>query len=185
MDDRLLSLIATVGLLILCLVGIAVYQYRARKTQPEEEDFRPPSLPECVVCRLRASEYAPITGVSWMDKLPLLNRLYSLAPRHIIVDNVEGDLCYCRLHKKTAVAELAREHAQLRSELAAFNSMQEARIAVLDGGEILQRLLQQHREHLRALKISAETPMPRLPAHDNGIITTVVSSPSMVPEEDA
>jgi hypothetical protein len=200
-DDRLLTVMLILGMLVICMVVIAVYQIRARKKEQEGAEERarrhevlvemgmrtPDGHPACIVCRLRASEYAPITGASWMDRLPLLNRLFSLPPRHVIVDNLDGDLCFCRLHKQMAVSMLEEEHAKLRAERAKFNATQEAKVAALDGGELLQRLIQTHREHMRNLKLS-ETPLPRLSQHaggDGGIVTAVVTSPSMIPEEDS
>ena len=196
MDDRLLTIAVTAGFLIFLAVIVGIIQLRSRRgpCMSPLDQARHDRLVSmgirtedgqstCVVCRLRATEYAPITGVSWMDKFPLLNRLYSLAPRHVIVDNVDGDLCYCALHRQLAVAILDEAHAQMRADRARFNAAQAQRVIALDGGEVLQLLIEKHRDHMRLLGLS-ETPLPQLRAYDEAIATSVVSSTSMVPEEE-
>lgn len=199
MDERLVGVLVTLGLFILSICVLVIYQRAKRKdirTVEAEQNLErliamglrtPEGGPVCIVCRIRATEYAPITGVSWMDKLPLLNRLYSLAPRHVIVDNIEGDFCFCRLHKQMAVSQLEKAHAQLRADRAKFNAEQETRIASLDGGELLQHIIKMHRDHMRSLKLDMSTPLPALSQSkedDDSIMTAVVTAPSMMPEED-
>ena len=78
----------------LCLIVIAVWRLRVRHIDAAEQErereatakamqdgtLNKDGLRACVVCGAPATEYMPMSGVSWMDKLPLLNRLFSLPP---------------------------------------------------------------------------------------------------------
>lgn len=181
MDDRLLSVMLTLGCFILSIAGIVVWQRRHRAkdlTNQEALDVQlnelvragvrtPSGAFACIVCGVTATEYMPISGVSWMDKLPLLNRLYSLAPRYIIEDNVHGDMCLCRLHKQVAVRRLEKFHAMLRAERAEFNAQHEEKVASMDGGELVRVVMSHHHNHLKLLRGSA-TPVPQLSVRNAG-----------------
>jgi hypothetical protein len=178
MDDRVLSMLAALGL---CIVSGAVYllyrhathdkrlQAEARYQEHLDAMVRAgvrtaEGSAACIVCGLTAIEYMPVSGASWMDRLPLLNRLFSLPPRYVIDDNVDGDLCLCRLHKAVAVRKLEEFHAGLRAERARFNSMHEERVAAMDGGQMLRCVVEQHSSHLKMLSRnrSTQTPLPQL-----------------------
>lgn len=204
MDERLLSVLVTLGCFILAIAGWVLWQRKNRgKHQVElaaqeaqlseliRAGVRTPSGdPACIVCGINATEYMPISGVSWMDKLPLLNRLYSLAPRYIIEDNTSGDLCLCRLHKAVAVRRLEKFHATLRAERAEFNAQHEEKVAAMDGGELVRVVMSQHHFHLQALR-GAATPLPQLPTRSGTadaemeIAFVTGGGPSLPPDEEA
>lgn len=175
MDDRLLSVMITLGCFIISIAGLVLWQRRHRAKDLADQEALDAQLSElvragvrtpsgafaCIVCGVTATEYMPISGVSWMDKLPLLNRLYSLAPRYIIEDNVHGDVCLCRLHKQVAVRRLEKFHAMLRAERAEFNAQHEEKVASMDGGELVRVVMSQHHVHLKSLR-SSTTPVPQL-----------------------
>lgn len=175
MDERWLSVMAAVGVCIILAAAYSWYSYATRskrsiadaKVQTELDEQISAGIrtaagnPACMVCRLTATEYMPISGSSWMDRLPLLNRLFSLPPRYVILDNIEGDLCLCRLHKGVAVRKLEEFHAALRAERAHFNAGHEERVAGMDGGELVRSVMQQHAYQIKVLRTrDTETPMP-------------------------
>lgn len=200
MDDRLLGLMFALGLCALALAGWWAHrrwtepQRRLREAQAVSELDRlieaglrtPDGEPACVVCRMTASEFFPISGVSWMDRLPLLNRLFSLPPRYVIVDNVGGEACLCKIHKAVAVRRLEEFHAELRAERAKFNAMHEQRVAAMDGGELLRAVLEQHAVQLQILR--RDRPPKQLrgsgPPELEADIAVVSAGQSIPPEED-
>lgn len=119
----------------------------------------------CIVCGGKASTYAPVTGMSWMDKLPLLNRLFSLPPRYTIIDNQEDAFQYCKVHKEVAVKKLEQFHAALRAERSQFNSAQADKVAQMDAGGLLQVVLEQHKAGMELLEQRKEQlgAVPMLP----------------------
>ncbi len=144
--------------------------------------------PTCVVCGERATERVPTSGVSWMDTLPLLNRLHSLAPRYVIEFREDVPLEMCKLHRQVAVKKLEEFHAVLRAERAQFNSAQEDKVAQMDGGA-LKRGLREHYQTVRpSLTLRAEpAPVPRLvaPAPAASAPMIVTSSSSKAKEDVA
>lgn len=106
----------------------------------------------CIICGGKASAFSPTSGVSWMDKLPLLNRLFSLPPRYTIVDNAEGHLQYCKIHKEVAVKKLEQFHAALRAERSQFNAQQADKVAQMDAGGLHQIVLEQHQVGMELLE---------------------------------
>jgi hypothetical protein len=169
----ILSIMFAVGLSIIFIV---VWRIRNRRSD-EEEKVRQASLVEegirsgaltadgaraCIVCGAQATEYSPMSAASWMDQLPLLNRLFSLPPRYVIVDDLAGDFRVCRLHKSVAVKKLEEFHALLRAERARFNAAQAEKVAQMDGGGLFQIVEDQHRTAVRSLRSVNVTPMPRL-----------------------
>ncbi len=188
----ILSILVAVGL---ATVIVVVWKLRNRRADEEErarraalieEGIRTGALtaqgvPACIVCGGAASEYAPMSAASWMDKLPLLNRLFSLPPRYVIVDDLARDLCLCRLHKAVAVKKLEEFHALLRAERARFNAGQAEKVAQMDGGGLFQIVDEQHRSAERSLRTASVTPMPRLPMprageQDEASVTLVTAS---------
>lgn len=197
MDDRLLSVLFVLVAFIVAVGFVAWRQRGARAKAREAEEAHLQELVRagvrkadgsfaCLVCGLTATEYMPVSGVSWMDKLPLLNRLYSLAPRYVIEDNIGGDLCLCRLHKAVAVRRLEEFHAMLRAERAQFNAHHEEKVAAMDGGELVRAVMGQHKQHLKNLRGSS-TPVPQLSAHvadDVEIATAFVSGGASIPPDE-
>jgi hypothetical protein len=168
-------------------------EQREREKRAIEDGIRQGVLtkdgrPACMICSAAASEYAPVTGKSWMDKLPMLNRLFSLPPRYTIEDDIQGDICLCRSHKHVAVKKLEEFHALLRAERARFNAAQEDKVAQMDGGGLHRIVKQQYQESVRAL--SHHTPMPDVPkqlsAANDEPMTTIVTTGggSMPPDEE-
>lgn len=193
-----LSIMVAVGL---ATVIIVLWKLRNRRADEEErirhaaaveEGIRSGALtaqghPACIVCGLVATEYAPASGASWMDRLPLLNRLFSLPPRYVIVDEIARDLCLCRLHKAVAVKKLEEFHALLRAERARFNAGQAEKVAQMDGGGLFQIVEDQHRESVRSLRsVANTTPVPRLPARreEEPSVTLVTASGPERGEDD-
>jgi hypothetical protein len=119
----------------------------------------------CIVCGGKATTYSPITGKSWMDRIPLLNQLFSLPPRYTIVDNEEDAFQYCKVHKEVAVKKLEQFHAALRAERSQFNSQQADKVAQMDAGGLHQVVLEQHKVGMELLEQRKEKlgEVPMLP----------------------
>lgn len=206
MDDRLIPVLGVLGLLgAFLVVFFAVKLLRRREPEKTEEEIAQEKhveagveqgvlirdvvtgavYPRCLVCGGRATLYAPVSGTSWMDSLPLLNRLHSLAPRYVIVDDEEAGLLLCALHKKLATKKLEEFHAMLRAERAKFNSMQEDKVAQMDGGALTRALQAQYREAAAALEETLGRSMPKsLPRAKESSPITIVSSSSTKIETD-
>jgi len=202
MDDRLASILILLGAFIAAVAAIGLYNLKSRKqrqqaqldAQDRQDELVRMGLltsegyPACIVCGVTASKYMPVSGVSWMDNLPLLNRLFSLPPRYVIVDNVQGDLCLCRAHHSVATKKLEEFHAVLRAERARFNSSQEERVAAIDGGELMKIVMEQHSVQLDTLKTrTSDSPtVSRLVerTEEEIIDTTVVSAGASIPPEE-
>lgn len=201
MDRELEPILAIVFFLGLCIIGLAVWRWRAGKADEEEAarqaELREAAIrrgsltsdgrPACLVCGAAATSYVPMSGASWMDRLPLLNRLFSLPPRYVILDDVAGDLQLCAIHKAVAVKKLEEFHALLRAERARFNSAQADKVAQMDGGGCIRMVLEQHQEALRRVRTADGTPIPRLGARaDEAVMTLVTASlPPPGDREDA
>lgn len=142
---------------------------------------------KCIVCGGRATTYAPISGASWMDKLPLLNRLFGLPPRYTIVDDVENAFQYCKIHKEVAVKKLEQFHAALRAERSRFNADQADKVAHMDAGGLHQIVSEQHREAIEMLERRRErvasVPMLAAPATKQ-VLSTMVTSQEEDEDED-
>lgn len=139
--------------------------------------------PRCAVCGEKAVFFAPISGVSWMDNLPLLNRLHSLAPRYVIVDNEDAGLQLCKIHKQVATKKLEEFHALLRAERAKFNSVQEDKVAQMDGGALTRALQEHHRDSIASFAPPA--PVRQLSsAKDSSPMTIVTSSSNKAEVEE-
>lgn len=168
-----------------CIIALTAFRsIRARKRLKAEEEEREAKVqegidrgelardpvtgevyPRCIVCGGKATTQAPISGQSWMDKLPLLNRLFGLPPRYTIIDNVEGGFEYCKIHKDVAVKKLEQFHAALRAQRSEFNAQQADKVAQMDAGGLHQLVLEQHKEALEVLEDRKEKmgSVPMLP----------------------
>jgi len=188
MEDRVIPLLGFFGaIVLLLLVGLLARVTRKRRASEEKvkEDEEEKRLAlgvgtgelrrdeltgtvfvPCTVCGKPASERAPRSGISWMDKLPLLNRLHSLAPRYILEETLEGPYEFCPIHKNVAVKKIEEFHASLRSERAQFNSMQEDKVAQMDGGALKRGLQEQHRAMLPSISEAKRLPTapPSMPS---------------------
>jgi hypothetical protein len=202
MDERWLSILIALGVCIILATAYVWYQHRTRGKREAEQASERAELEKlvkaglrtadghnaCMVCGVTATEYMPISGSSWMDKLPLLNRLFSLPPRYVIEDNLGGDLCLCKIHKAVAVRRLEEFHAGLRAERAQFNAGHEERVAAMDGGELMRSVMQQHSYQLKVLRRDTSTPLPQLegPRIDSEQDIAVISGggPSIPPEDE-
>jgi len=189
----ILGILALVGL---CVFGVALWRLRYRGAEAEEQAQRQAIIEQgvatgeltsdghrtCVICGERATEYFPASIASWMDQIPLLNRLFSLPPRYVIADDVPRDLCLCRSHKAVAVKKLEEFHAILRAERARFNSAQQDKVSQMDTGGLEQCVLEQHQQTQRALSALTRTPAPQLKqwaeSHHEEPAVTIVMSPS-------
>lgn len=187
MEDRIVSLYGLLGFFGLGVLFLVLFLLRARRARVREElekgerdrkiaegiargDLaRDPVTDEvyscCIICGGKASTFAPISGVSWMDKLPLLNRLFSLPPRYTIEDNQSDAFQYCKIHKEVAVKKLEQFHAALRAERSQFNAVQADKVAHMDAGGLHQLVIEQHKEALEALELRRERmgAVPMLP----------------------
>lgn len=182
MDDRIIAIVVLVGILVLAASAAVSISRGSSRKHITREDIE--HMAVCVICGRQAEEYAPISGVSWMDKLPLLNRLHSLSPRYTIEDNREGDLCLCKLHKKGAVRMLEQFHAGLRFDRAQFNAEQEGQVIRMDGGSLFQKMTEQHKQHIKVTREILDTPRPMLQQQNSEVIATIMASPSALPEEE-
>jgi len=201
MNRELEPILAIVFFLGLAIIALAVWRWRMGKVDQEETarlaELRDAAIrrgsltsdgrPACLVCGAAATSYVPMSAASWMDRLPLLNRLFSLPPRYVIVDDVAGDLQLCAIHKAVAVKKLEEFHALLRAERARFNSAQADKVAQMDGGGCIRMVLEQHQEALRRVRTSDGTPIPRLShrASDDAVMTLVTASLPPGEPEDA
>lgn len=167
------------------VVAVLVFRYvRSRKVQEQEKKeaelkaeegiaqgvlARDPVTGEiysrCIICGGHASTYAPISGSSWMDRLPLLNRLFGLPPRYTIIDDMENGPQYCKIHKEVAVKKLEQFHAALRAERSRFNAEQADKVAQMDAGGLHQIVSEQHKESVMMLERRREKlgALPMLP----------------------
>jgi hypothetical protein len=198
-DNDLTPILAVVAFIGLCIIGIAVWRWRAYKYDAQEREqqqaiidrgvregvLTPDGHRACIVCGLPATAYMPVSTASWMDRLPLLNRLFSLPPRYVIEDDTHEDVCLCRLHKKFSVAKLEEFHAMLRAERASFNASQADKVAQMDGGALVRLVQQQHKDAVRQLNTDTRTPLPQLSlnaSRNEPAVVTLVSTSSTAPQ---
>jgi len=205
MDDRLVPILGVVALFVLVIgafVFSKVMQGRRAETAAAAKRERDKHVqegieqgvlakdpvtgeiyPRCAVCGEKAVSFAPISGVSWMDNLPLLNRLHSLAPRYVIVDNEDAGLQLCKIHKQVATKKLEEFHALLRAERAKFNSAQEDKVAQMDGGALTRALQDHHRDSVASF--APPVSVKQLPpAKDSSPMTIVTSSSNKAEVEE-
>lgn len=200
-DDRLASLLGTLAAIGLIIIIFTVLKLARRKGKKEAEEERARMIEEgiklghltkdgyaaCVICGTRATENAPITGLSWMDTLPLLNRLFALPPRYVIIDAEGRGFEYCKIHKDVAVAKLEEFHGLLRAERAHFNAKQAEKVAKTDGGGLQLSVRQHYNEVVEHLKSTLEKDYEQvrhlLPAASQSE-HTAVSILSSTPVED-
>ena len=99
--------------------------------------------PLCAVCGEEATEPMPYTAPSWLDRwIGRSNQLHGVPWRYTIADDyAQGDML-CARHKRAAVQRLEQTHAELRHDRATFNAQQQARLARLEGGELIEQLLE-------------------------------------------
>jgi hypothetical protein len=197
MDDRLQPLLGVLVLLGLFILFGVLVVWRRRKRKESAADLEREEhvqegidrgelirdrvtgevYPTCVICGGRATEFAPTCGTSWMDRLPLLNYLYSLSPRYVLEDDHASGYQLCRIHKQLSLKEMERFHAVLRAERAQFNAAQEVKVAQLLGGGLKKLLMEQHQAALQTILVEVDS-TPRLPASKDSAPLTIVSSSS-------
>jgi len=194
----LLGILGLIGVLIF-LVTIVRFA-RGRAARDDEEVERQRLIDEgiklghltkeghaaCVICGTRATENAPLTGLSWLDGISFLSRLFALPPRYIIIDSEGRGFEYCKIHKDVAVAQLEQFHGLLRAERATFNAEQAKKVAHMDGGGIHLKVRQHHNEvvaHLTSTFDDTNKVRHLLPAASQSD-HTAVSTLSSVPKED-
>lgn len=207
-EDRLIPVFGILGFALVGALVLLLAVLRARRSRKEQEReelerakkeeegialgvlARDPVsgevYPRCVICGGKAVSRAPVSGVSWMDQLPLLNRLFSLPPRYTIVDNEDDGPQYCKIHKGVAIKKLEQFHAALRAERSQFNANQADKVAQMDAGGLHQILLEQHQGAVELLEQRKEklASMPALPPASPStkrIVSTMTTSSS---EED-
>jgi hypothetical protein len=192
-DGRFVSLIGLAAFAAIVLVMMAISIYRNKKARIEAEAEQEQLIKEgiergdiarnpltgeihtrCIICGGKATYYAPQSGISWMDQLPLLNRLYCLSPRYILEDNEDGHLQYCRSHYSMAIKRLEQFHSELRAQSAQFNADQADKVAHMDAGGLVQIIREQHQkmaerllERQEALNKVAQLPAATPPAPDS------------------
>ncbi len=174
MEDRIVSLYGILGLVLVGVLVLALTLIRSRRSKRKEESEqmeKDRKIQEgveqgvlardiltdevycrCVVCGGKAVAFTPMSGVSWMDKLPLLNRLFSLPPRYTIIDESGPGPSWCKIHKEVAVKKLEQFHAALRAERSQFNAQQAVKVAQMDGGGLLQIIIEQHKVGMELLE---------------------------------
>lgn len=190
------SMTPIMGILVfsgLCILVLAIWRYRSQKHEAVEQERAQAAVEAgiasgaltadgmhraCKICGGIATDYFPVSAASWMDNLPLLNRLFSLPPRYVIIDDMSRDLCLCRSHKQVAVKKLEEFHALLRAERARFNSGQADKVSQMDTGGLEQVVREQYRAAARALEQVAQTPVPQLQQPYEPPPVTIVMSPA-------
>jgi hypothetical protein len=193
MQDDLTPILSAVLFLGLLIISFAVWRWRSMRLSAEERTSQqamidrgirdgvltPGGNRACIVCGSAATAYMPVSAASWMDNLPLLNRLFSLPPRYVIEDDTTEDVCLCRSHKEYSVKKLEEFHAMLRAERASFNARQADKVAQMDGGALILLVREQHRDAVRAMKSDIKTPLPQLVQmnrRDEQPVVTLVST---------
>ncbi len=174
MDDRLIPILGVVGLFFLLGLVLVFVRIVRRKRTPENDERekhilegikrreldRNPVTGEvfstCSICRGRATDYPPATDKSWMDSVPMLNWLFSLPPRYVIVDNTDDGYTLCKIHKQVTVKKLEEFHALLRAERARFNAGQEEKVASMGSGGLHLMVMKQFQEAQDASTALAE-----------------------------
>jgi len=191
MDEKLVPLIGALGVLTLLLVSLVGYRLRrgvtARRSVEQDAEQRAEeeqiergvaegllgrdaisgeAFPRCKICGGRAVTLGPCTSVSRLDRLPMLNTLFSLPPRYVIEDAPALTYTYCAVHKAVAVKKLEQFHAGLRADRAEFFASQADQVAMMDGGGIERSVKKQYADVAErlgdAVTSSLETPLPRL-----------------------
>jgi hypothetical protein len=201
-DDRSLPMLAAMALIGLFLIIFFVLKLLRRKGQKKEEDARDKMVEEgiklghltkdghaaCVICGHRASENAPVTGLSVLDSISFLSRLFALPPRYIIVDAEGRGFEYCKIHKDVAVAQLEEFQGLLRAERAHFNAEQAKKVARMDGGGVQVNVRKHYNEVIAHLQEVAEGDydnvrhlLPAASQSDHTAVSTLSSTPA---EED-
>jgi hypothetical protein len=187
MEDPYVRVFGIIGFFVvgaLILAFSVIRSRRAREEQEREDEQRKKKEQEgidqgvlardpiteevysrCIVCGGKALCTTPMSGVSWMDRLPLLNRLFSLPPRYTIINDVSEGPTYCKIHKEVAVKKLEQFHAALRAERSQFNAQQADKVAQMDGGGLHQIVLEQHKAGMELLEQRKEKlgEVPMLP----------------------
>jgi hypothetical protein len=190
----LLGILALVGVAIL-LGTILKFFRRKGKTKEEEERAKlieegiacghltKDGLAACVICGGTATENAPMTGLSWLDNLSPLSRLFALPPRYVVMDAEGRGYEYCKIHKDVAGAKLEQFHGLLRAERGQFNAMQAEKVAKMDGGGLqvgVQRYHNEVVEHLTATLEDTDRVRHLLPVSaqsDHTAVSTLSSTP--------
>jgi hypothetical protein len=196
-DNDLTPILAIVAFIGVLIIGFVIWRWRTLKHEQQERERQQEAIEQgyrdglltrdgqraCMVCGMPATAYMPVSNASWMDRLPLLNRLFSLPPRYVIEDDTSEDVCLCRLHKQFAVKKLEEFHAMLRAELSSFNASQADKVAQMDGGALVRLVQQQHKESTRRITVETKTPMPQLvQGNRDEPVVTLVSTSSAAPE---
>lgn len=184
-----LPVLAIGAFFVLLIMGITLWQIRlrgsrlARSEQEKNEELAHRELceegvrrgdllrdpltgmyyPRCVICSGRATAYAPVTRHSWLDRISVLTRLFSLPPRYVIADDHAGELQYCRPHKELAVRQLEHFHARVRAERSEFNSQQEDMVARMETGGLIE-MVQAAQAPRLVVGSATDTPLPALSA---------------------
>lgn len=191
-----MPLYGVLGLFVLFFVLLGVLRiFRGKRRSKEDEErqrmidegiklghLTKEGLPACIICGGTASESAPVTGLSWMDRVPLLNRLFALPPRYVIVNANERGFEYCKIHKDVAQAKLEEFHGLLRAERAHFNAKQAEKVARMDGGGLFRQVQEYHRgvvEYLNETREDTDRVRHLLPAasqSDRAVVSTLSTS---------
>ncbi len=201
-DDRLTPLLGILGLVGLILLVTTLVKFaRGSKKRETEETERKRMIEEgiklghltkeghaaCVICGARATENSPITGLSWLDQISFLSRLFALPPRYVIIDTEGRGFEYCKIHKDVAVSVLEEFHGLLRAERAHFNAEQAKKVAKMDGGGVHLKVRNHHTEvveHLTATIDDTDKVRHLLPAASQSDHAAAVSTLSSTPAEE-
>jgi hypothetical protein len=182
-DPRIMSLYGFIGLVILLMFFFILWKSRRSRRQEASElddqikrglengrlvrdEITGEPYTACIVCKKKATRLQPVSGTSWMDDLPLLNRLNALAPRYVIEDKEVGEWpIYCDIHYQQHVVLLEKFHSELRKDRADFNARQSSQVTFMDDGGITQEVIHTYQEQRAVLKEQQEKlKVPQLPA---------------------
>lgn len=196
-EDRLTTLLGIIGLVGVLLLLFTIIRFaRGRKSRVVIENERKKMIEEgiklghltkdgiaaCIICGGAATENAPMTGLSWLDNLSFLSRLFALPPRYVVIDSDGRGYEYCKIHKDVSAAKLEQFHGMLRAERGQFNASQAEKVAKMDGGGLQLSVQQYHNEvvaHLTATIDDTDKVRHLLPASqsDHTAVSTLVTAP--------
>jgi len=184
LDARMTSLIGIGALAFIVLVLMMFTMWRSRRARIKEETETEGRIqegidrgdlaknpvtgevyPTCIICRARATNCAPRSGISLMDQLPLftlLDRLYCLSPRYTIEDNEDDGPQYCKPHYSMAVKKLEQFHSELRAQSAKFVADQADKVSHMDAGG-LQHIVRAQYQKMDELLREGEEALAKTP----------------------
>jgi hypothetical protein len=146
-----LRLVFGLGLVVALVLGAVRWNRRQQEVEAAREQERKDTLRDAVARGVLHPDGSPVclgcggvatlpplrTGRPWFDQLPgfrVLNSLWVVSPRLIVVEAPELGPCFCATCQPIARDWLEHGHTKLRATRSTFNSREQAAIAELDAG---------------------------------------------------